>query len=187
MVQQIEDELTIQQVAELTGVSAYTLRYYERIGLLDEVERASSGHRRYTEHDLAWISMLKRLRRTGMSIRKMQEYADLRRQGLQSLPQRLAFLERHQQEVEAHLRETAEHLAVIEAKIQLHRVQLAHGKETNLDEIKVGDLSHEEHLAEIEAKIHRYQQQEECEDQRELDLMAGKQKVLTAAASRQDL
>jgi DNA-binding transcriptional MerR regulator len=97
-----------------------------------------------------------------MSIRKMQEFADLRRQGPQSLPLRLAFLERHQQEVQARLHETAEHLAVIEAKIKLHRAQIARGKDIDLDVIKVGDLSNEEHLAVIEAKIHVYQQQEEC-------------------------
>jgi len=161
--QEIEEELTIQHVSEMTGVSAYTLRYYERIGLLNDVDRASSGHRRYTGQDLAWISMLRRLRRTGMPIRKMQIFADLRRQGPQSLPERLAFLEQHQREVQAHLHETAEHLAVIEAKIQLHRKQIAHGKELELDLMKVGDLSHKEHLSEIEAKIHVYQQLEECE------------------------
>jgi DNA-binding transcriptional MerR regulator len=178
--QQIEDELTIQQVSERTRVSAYTLRYYERIGLLDDVSRASSGHRRYTEHDLAWISMLRRLRGTGMSIRQMQEFAHLRRQGPQSLPQRLAFLERHLQEVQAHQRETAEHIAVIEAKIQLHRAQLARGKDIDLDHIHVGDLSTQGHLAMIEAKLQVYQQQDEHAEDFEPD----QQHMLTTAANR---
>ncbi len=163
MIQEVEEELAIQQVSELTGVSAYTLRYYERIGLLNDVDRASSGHRRYARHDLAWISMLRRLRSTGMSIRKMQEFADLRRQGPQSLPQRLAFLEQHRQEVRAHLRETEEHLAVIEAKIQLHRTQIAQGEDIDLELVNVGELSTEEHLALIEGKIHAYQKPAECE------------------------
>lgn len=161
--QQREAELTIQQVTEVTGVSAHTLRYYERIGLLDSVERARSGHRRYTRHDLAWISMLMRLRATGMSIRKMQEFADLRRQGPENLPQRLAFLEQHQQEVRAHLRETEEHLAIIEAKIELHRTQIARRKEIELEAVDVGAYSHEEHLALLEAKLRIAQQEDTCE------------------------
>lgn len=181
MIQQVEEELTIQQVVELTGVSAYTLRYYERIGLLDSVERASSGHRRYTEQDLAWISMLRRLRSTGMSIRKMQEFADLRRQGAQSLPQRLAFLELHQQEVLAHLRETEEHLAVIEAKIKLHRAQLARGEDIALDKVNIGNLSNEEHLEMIESKIHAYQKLEECERAFEFDHTTTHNEVQTSS------
>ncbi|MEM8535189.1 MAG: MerR family transcriptional regulator, partial [Chloroflexota bacterium] len=74
----MEQELTIQQVAAATGLSSYTLRYYERIGLLDPVGRATSGHRRYTTHDIEWIAFLNRLRAIGMPIRQMQEYAELR-------------------------------------------------------------------------------------------------------------
>lgn len=160
--QQQDEELTIQQVAEQTGVSAHTLRYYERIGLLDGVERASSGHRRYTSHDLAWISMLRRLRNTGMSIRKMQEFTDLRRQGVRSLRQRLALLEQHQQEVRAQLRETEEHLAVIEAKIRLHRAQIERGEDVALEVVPVGEMTALEHLAYIEAKMEVSQKAEEC-------------------------
>ena len=61
-------DLTIQQVAALTQLSEHTLRYYERIGLLDPVNRASSGHRRYSTGDIAWIEFLTRLRTTGMPI-----------------------------------------------------------------------------------------------------------------------
>lgn len=159
MIQEIEEELAIQQVSELTGVNAYTLRYYERIGLLGNVDRASSGHRRYTRDDLAWISMLRRLRSTGMSIRKMQEFADLRRQGPQSLEKRLAFLEQHQQEVQAHLRETEEHLAVIDAKIKLHRAQIARQKDIELECFNIGELTVLEHLAMLKDKIARAESQ----------------------------
>ncbi len=58
--------LTIEQVAECTGLSAHTLRYYEQIGLLDHVGRATSGHRCYAAKDLAWLEFLTRLRATGM-------------------------------------------------------------------------------------------------------------------------
>lgn len=63
-------DFTIQQVAALTHLSEHTLRYYERIGLLDPIYRASSGHRRYSTHDIGWIEFLIRLRTTGMPISK---------------------------------------------------------------------------------------------------------------------
>ena len=88
-------ELAIQEVAQITGLSVYTLRYYERIGLLDNIERADSGHRRYNTDDLQWLQFLVYLRSTGMSIRQMQYCAELKRGGEATRPERLAFLEAH--------------------------------------------------------------------------------------------
>ena len=71
--------LTIAEAAERTGLTTHTLRYYERDGLmLGAVDRSASGHRRYTERDLAWIEMITRLRSTGMPIREVRT---LRRPG----------------------------------------------------------------------------------------------------------
>ncbi|MBO0784130.1 MAG: MerR family transcriptional regulator, partial [Ktedonobacteraceae bacterium] len=110
----MKEELTIQEVAACTGLSVHTLRYYERVGLLEPVGRASSGHRRYTADDLAWITFLKCLRATGMSIQQMQVFANLRRQGDATVSERLVFLEAHQQEVREHLNELEGYLTVIE-------------------------------------------------------------------------
>jgi len=121
----MEEELTIQEVAEHTGLSVHTLRYYERVGLLEPVGRASSGHRRYTAGDIVWITFLQCLRKTGMSIRQMQVYVDLRRQGDTGAPGRLALREEHQQQVQEHMRELEGNLAVIERKILHHRNMLA--------------------------------------------------------------
>ncbi|GAX40776.1 MerR family transcriptional regulator [Tolypothrix sp. NIES-4075] len=65
----METELTIQQVATLTGLSVHTLRYYERNGLLELVNRAANGHRRYLTDDITRIEFLTRLRTTKMPIR----------------------------------------------------------------------------------------------------------------------
>ncbi|MCA9976226.1 MAG: MerR family transcriptional regulator, partial [Anaerolineales bacterium] len=67
-----EAGLTIQEVAEMTGLTAHTLRYYEKIGLLESIDRHGNGHRRYDEADLGWIHFLKLLRGTGMPIQQMQ-------------------------------------------------------------------------------------------------------------------
>lgn len=119
----METELTIQQVAALTGLSMHTLRYYERIGLLDPVQRASSGHRRYSAGDIAWIEFLMRLRATGMSICQMQQFADLRRQGPATVAERRALLEAHSFDVQHRLQELHDHLAAIEEKMK-HYLEL---------------------------------------------------------------
>jgi DNA-binding transcriptional MerR regulator len=112
--------LTIEQVAERTGLSAHTLRYYERIGLLDPVGRATSGHRRYAAKDPVWIEFLTRLRATGMSIRHMQEFAALRRQGDATIVRRCALLEAHQQMVQTHIEELQQNLKAIRQKIEMY-------------------------------------------------------------------
>jgi DNA-binding transcriptional MerR regulator len=120
--------LTIAEAAAATGLSPHTLRYYERDGLLlDAVERAASGHRRYTERDLGWLHLLTRLRATGMPIREIREYADLVRQGDGTEPQRLALLQDHRDAVRAQLAEAAEHLAAIEMKIDVYAGRLGSG------------------------------------------------------------
>ena len=117
----MQTELTVKETASLTGLSPYTLRYYERIGLLGPVGRLESGHRRYNEADLAWIEFLNRLRSTSMPIRSMKEFANLRRQGSESIPQRRALLEAHGSEVRGRISELERNLAVIDEKVGLYK------------------------------------------------------------------
>jgi DNA-binding transcriptional MerR regulator len=113
----VEQGLTIQEVAKLTGLSPHTLRYYERIGLLDPVGRDPSGHRRFASEDIAWLAFVTRLRTTGMSIRQMKQFADLRRRGISTITDRRALLQAHRREVEARMRALEADLAAIDAKI----------------------------------------------------------------------
>ena len=71
------------QAAEQSGFSLDTLRYHERIGLLDGIDRAPSGHRRFDEDDLEWLGVLRCLRDTGMPIAQMRQHvgSELRRTG----------------------------------------------------------------------------------------------------------
>jgi DNA-binding transcriptional MerR regulator len=117
--------LTISGAARASGVSAHTLRYYERAGLLDPVDRAASGHRRYAEEDLARIQFLTKLRSTGMPIRQIREYAELMRRGDDTHEARLALLEAHRDAVRAHLAETERNLELIDYKIGYYRERLA--------------------------------------------------------------
>jgi DNA-binding transcriptional MerR regulator len=110
-------ELTIAAVAERTGLTRHTLRYYERDGLMLDVGRAGSGHRRYSERDLGWIELITKLRATGMPIREVRRYAELVRAGDGNKEERLALLRAHRERVLAQLAMMAAHLDAIDVKI----------------------------------------------------------------------
>lgn len=114
-------ELTVKQVVQQTGLSAHTLRYYERIGLMDRVGRAESGHRRYTGDDLEWITLLQRLRSTGMPISEMKRFADLVREGERTIPERLELLESHERKLKAQREKIDETLIVLSRKLRHYR------------------------------------------------------------------
>ena len=117
--------LSIAEAAERTGLTTHTLRYYERDGLmLHGVGRSSSGHRVYTDVDLAWITMLTRLRATGMPIREVRAYAVLCREGDGNESERLALLQAHRARVLAQLAEVTEHLGALDNKIGLYQSRL---------------------------------------------------------------
>ncbi|MGD9960331.1 MerR family transcriptional regulator [Nocardioides sp.] len=119
--------LSIAEVAVQTGLSAHTLRYYERDGLLlAPVDRSASGHRRYTERDLTWITLLTKLRSTGMPIREVKKYAELVRTGPGNEAERLALLTSHRERVERQLAEVSAHLRAIDHKIGIYEGQVDH-------------------------------------------------------------
>lgn len=108
--------LTVGQAAELLGLSAHTLRYYERIGLVD-VGRSGSGQRRYDREALARVIFISRLRLSGMSINDIAEYIGLVEQGSATEDQRLELLYRHRAKVQRQLEELRFTMAVIDYKI----------------------------------------------------------------------
>ena len=115
-------DLSIADVAARTGLTAHTLRYYERAGLmLGPVDRAPSTHRRYSEDDVRWVTLLTRLRATGMPIRRVREYAALVRAGEGNESERLALLEAHRDAVRAQIVATRRHLDAVEKKIGMYR------------------------------------------------------------------
>jgi DNA-binding transcriptional MerR regulator len=117
--------LTIAEAAEQTGLTAHTLRYYERDGLmLSSVDRSSSGHRRYSDRDLTWIAMITRLRSTGMPMRDVRRYAALVREGDGNEAERLELLKAHRDRVERQLAEVTGHLRAIDHKIGIYEGKL---------------------------------------------------------------
>ena len=84
--------MTIAEVSKKTELSADTLRYYERIGIIPEVERTESGIRNYTDYDLGWIEFSKCMRNSGMSIESIIEYIKLYNKGDATLEARRQLL-----------------------------------------------------------------------------------------------
>jgi DNA-binding transcriptional MerR regulator len=120
--------VTIAEAARRTGVSAHTLRYYERAGLVvSPVDRTSGNRRRYRELDLKWIIICTKLRATGMPIRGLRRYAELVAAGPGNEAERLALLEAHRDDVLARLAEIQENLKTIDYKIDVYRGSLAAG------------------------------------------------------------
>jgi DNA-binding transcriptional MerR regulator len=126
------NQLSVKDAADQTGVTVYTLHYYEREGLL-RTSRTQSGHRRYAESDLGWIRILTCLRQTGMPIRKMREFAALVQQdqlNISANPQvnpqanieaRISMLEAHRLDVLANIAELGCNLEHVEGKIRHYR------------------------------------------------------------------
>ncbi|MCW5298080.1 MerR family transcriptional regulator [Herbaspirillum lusitanum] len=114
--------LTIQQAAAKTGLSVHTLRYYERIGLLDPIARQDNTHRLYREEDLLWIGFLLKLRSTGLPIRDMLRYAELRRAGntAESVSARKALLQQHARTVEETIAELQSNLSILHMKVKMY-------------------------------------------------------------------
>jgi DNA-binding transcriptional MerR regulator len=115
------------QAAEQSGFSLDTLRYYERIGLLDDIGRAPSGHRRFREEDLEWLGVLRCLRDTGMPIARMRRYAELARGGEPTMTERLALLIEHDAQVARRIAALQAEQAHLREKIDWYRGELADG------------------------------------------------------------
>lgn len=116
--------VSIAEAAGLTGVGVHTLRYYEGQQLLD-VPRTAAGRRRYGARELAAVRFIAQLRKTGMPIGVIREYAATVRNGTSTSETSLRLLEAHRATVEANLAEQQEYLRSISAKIDLYRAQLA--------------------------------------------------------------
>ncbi len=109
--------MKIGDLAKRSGLTAHTIRYYERIGLLPRADRDRSRQRDYDASILVWIEFLNRLKTTGMPIRDMLTYARLREEGVETGPERQKILEAHRERVRAHVADLEASLLVLDMKI----------------------------------------------------------------------
>jgi len=108
---------SIGKASEMTGLSTFTLRYYEKEGLLPFVERTPSGTRCFKESDFEWLAMIQCLKNTGMSIKDIREFVGWCMEGDETLEKRLAMFLARKKEVEDKMVEFQHYLDKLEFKI----------------------------------------------------------------------
>lgn len=112
--------MTIGEIAKKTDLSESTLRYYEKKGLL-RVGRDHNGRRNYEESDIAWIKFIRRLKETGMLLKEIKRYAQLRYRGETTMPERLDMLQKHREYVLEQLKKWNEYLQNLDDKIAFYQ------------------------------------------------------------------
>ncbi|WP_406282105.1 MerR family transcriptional regulator [Embleya sp. NBC_00896] len=121
---------SIGEVVERTGLTAHTLRWYERIGLMQHVSREGprtgrdgngrGSRRRYSDHDLTWLEFVGKMRLTGMPVADMIRYAELVRAGDHTRAARRQLLVDHREEVRNRISDLQSCLLVIDYKIETY-------------------------------------------------------------------
>ncbi len=122
---------SIKDVSEKTGLSAHTLRYYEREGLLSGVERSPGGFRQYTDADLEALWLICCLKNTGMSLQEIMRFVTLAREGDRTLKQRLELLQAHRDDVIARMEEMQQYLDKVNWKISFYDEKLREYEKRN--------------------------------------------------------
>lgn len=140
------DYFTLQEVVERSGLSEHTLRYYERIGLLDQVQRDhSSGHRRYTPKDLQVIEVMACLRATGMSIDHMRQFLEFAKEGKAGAQELAELFEAHRQQLELELIKKQEHLRYLGLKVEFWKA-VHEGDDAKMREISAATEALAKHI-----------------------------------------
>jgi DNA-binding transcriptional MerR regulator len=116
---------SIHEVCERTGLSAHTLRYYEKEKLLPNVRRSPGGFRQYTEEDMEALGMICCLKNTGMSLQDISRFMTLAREGDQTLPERCELLKKHRDTVLKRMEEMQRYLDKVTWKVNFFTEKLA--------------------------------------------------------------
>ena len=116
-------EYSIGDFSRLTGLGIHTLRYYEHEGLITP-ERNSGNRRCYSDKDFTWIEFIKRLKDTGMPIKEIKHYAELRADGDPTLFERMEMLVQHRQALNEQIAQLQEHKIKLDEKIEFYRNEI---------------------------------------------------------------
>ncbi|TCV85853.1 MerR family transcriptional regulator [Sulfurirhabdus autotrophica] len=120
--------ITIGELAQLSGLTTHTIRFYETVGVIRPSRRAANGHRRYHSNDVLWLEFVLRLKRTGMPLAEIKQYADLRAQGDSTLQPRLTMLKLHRERLVAKMDELSECANVLDHKVLIYQNMIAKTK-----------------------------------------------------------
>ena len=116
-----EKTYTIQEASDEMDVSAHTLRYYEKIGLLPAIQRGENGRRNYTGEDLGWVYWLRLLRESGMNIQTMKRYVQITRAGDHTIDERCELLEEHRNQLRIQIEKLQGYLKKLEQKVEFYQ------------------------------------------------------------------
>ncbi len=109
--------MTISDVSEKFQMNKDTLRYYEKIGLIGNINKNSSGHRVYTEQDLLRIECIINLKKAGLSLEKIKNYIELSNKGNKTVNERLEILLYEKEKLNNHISELEKAMKYIDYKI----------------------------------------------------------------------
>ncbi|ACX81890.1 MerR family transcriptional regulator [Aggregatibacter actinomycetemcomitans D11S-1] len=118
---------TTAQAAQKMGISAHTLRFYDKEGLLPNVGRDEHGNRRFTDNDLQWLSLLQCLKNTGMSLKDIKRFTKCTTIGNSTIEERLALFENQTQNVKQQISELKRYLSLLEYKVAFYQQAKALG------------------------------------------------------------
>ena len=110
--------MTIAEVSRKYEISADTLRYYERIGLIPPVPRTKSGLRDYDEESCGWVELMKCMRAAGVQIEALIEYVALFQQGDDTIDARKALLIEQREQLLARMEDMQKSLDRLNMKIE---------------------------------------------------------------------
>ena len=112
--------MNIKKFSGLTGLSSHTLRYYEKIGLIN-VHRNQSGHRDFSEKDIRWVECLKRLKSTSMPLKAIKKFASMRHTCGGKGCKRRKVLEDHQKRLDKERKTLLKSLEKIDEEINMFK------------------------------------------------------------------
>jgi len=115
------ESFSIKQITDETGLSGDTLRFYEKDGLLSDIQRLPNGHRRYTRADLEWLRFVVCLKNTGMPLKKIKKYKSLINLGDETAAERKILLEEQKLRILNEMEVLQESLKVIDFKIEYYQ------------------------------------------------------------------
>jgi len=113
--------MNMREFSKCVSVSPHTIRYYEKIGLLRDVQRLPNGHRYFSDKNIQWIGFVQRLKDTGMPLDQIHQYAELIAQGDSTLLARQKLLEMHAQTLKENLAKQQHHLNKLNEKIACYQ------------------------------------------------------------------
>ncbi|URZ87858.1 MerR family transcriptional regulator [Floricoccus penangensis] len=111
---------SIKEVAEITGLSIYTIRYYDKEGLLPFVARNDAGIRVFSESDINQIQTICCLKNTGMALKDIRNYIECCMEGTASIDERSELLTAHRESVLAKIKELEDNLKIIDGKLEIY-------------------------------------------------------------------